>query len=170
MIKRDKNFTGPRNDPASLDLKGMKVAIVGGTGGIGRAFSRLMASRGASILVVGQTFRDSDAPGIEFIQADLSVMREAQRVSGSLPAEMLDLVMLTTGIFAAPKRQESADGIERDMAVSYLSRLVIVREIGPRLGNDRLAAAMKPRVFIMGYPGTGRAGTLDDLNAERSYS
>ena len=28
---------------------------------------------------------------------------------------------------------------------------------------------MKPRVFIMGYPGTGQAGTLDDLNAEKSY-
>src|SRR4051794_12519964 len=29
---------------------------------------------------------------------------------------------------------------------------------------------MKPRVFIMGYPGTGQAGTPDDLNAEKSYS
>jgi hypothetical protein len=25
-------------------------------------------------------------------------------------------------------------------------------------------------VFIMGYPGTGQAGTLDDLNAEKAYS
>jgi hypothetical protein len=29
---------------------------------------------------------------------------------------------------------------------------------------------MKPRVFIMGYPGTGQAGKLDDLNSEKSYS
>jgi hypothetical protein len=28
---------------------------------------------------------------------------------------------------------------------------------------------MKPRVFIMGFPGTGQAGKLDDLNAEKSY-
>lgn len=28
---------------------------------------------------------------------------------------------------------------------------------------------MKPRVFIMGFPGVGQAGKLDDLNAERSY-
>jgi hypothetical protein len=55
------------------------------------------------------------------------------------------------------------------MAISYLSRLVIVRGIAPRLGQRRPEARMKPRVFIMGFPGTGRAGTLDDLNAEKSY-
>jgi hypothetical protein len=70
---------------------------------------------------------------------------------------------------AGPKREETAEGIERDMAVSYLSRLVIMHEIGPRLGKNRPAAPMKPRVFIMGFPGTGQAGKLDDLNAEKSY-
>jgi hypothetical protein len=29
---------------------------------------------------------------------------------------------------------------------------------------------MKPRVFVMGYPGTGQAGMLDNLNGEKSYS
>ena len=168
-MKRDKNLAWRRVDPSSLDLKGMRVAIVGGTGGIGRAFSRFMASRGASVVVVGQTFRDFDVPGIEFIKADLSLMREAQRVSALLPAETLDLVVFTTGIMAGPKREETAEGIERDMAVSYLSRLVILREIAPRLGKDRPAARMKPRVFIMGFPGTGQTGKLDDLNAEKSY-
>ena len=169
VMKRDKNFVWRRVDTASFDLKEMKVAIVGGTGGIGRAFSRFMASRGASVVVVGQTFRDSDVPGIEFIKADLSLMREAQRVAALFPAEDLDLLVFTTGIMAGPKREETTEGIERDIAVSYLSRLVIVREIGPRLGKNRPAAPMKPRVFIMGFPGTGQAGKLDDLNAEKSY-
>ncbi|WP_437525383.1 SDR family NAD(P)-dependent oxidoreductase [Sorangium sp. So ce726] len=168
-MKRDKSIAWHRIDTASLHLKEWKVAVVGGTGGLGRAISRVLASRGASVTVVGQTFRDSGVPGIEFIQADLSLMREAERVAKALPAEKLDLVVFTTGIFAAPKRQETAEGIERDMAVSYLSRLVILREIAPRLGKDRPAALMKPRVFIMGFPGTGQAGTLDDLNAEKSY-
>src|SRR4029077_18424936 len=170
LTRRDKNFVWRRVDARSLDLKGMKVAIVGGTGGIGRALSRFMVSRGAAVLVVGQTLRDSDVPGIEFIKADLSLMREARRVGSLLPAETLDLVIFTNGIISAPKRQETAEGIERDMAVSYLSRLVIIREIAPRLGKNRPAARMKPRVFIMGFPGTGQAGKLDDINAEKSYS
>ncbi|MDY7229593.1 SDR family NAD(P)-dependent oxidoreductase [Hyalangium rubrum] len=169
-MKRDKNLVWRRVDAAGLDLKGLKVAVVGGTGGLGRAISHLLASRGASVTVVGQTFRDSGVPGIEFLQEDLSLMSEAQRVAAALPAETLDLVVLTTGIFAAPTRQETAEGLERDMAVSYLSRLVLVRGMAPRLGKHRSAAPMKPRVFIMGYPGTGQAGSLGDLNAEKSYS
>ena len=169
-MKRDKNFTWRRIDPASLDLNGLKVAVVGGTGGIGRALSRVMASRGADVIVVGRTFRDSDVPRIEFMSADLSLMREAKRVGEALPAETLDIVVFTTGIFAAPRRQETAEGIERDMAVSYLSRLVILRETAPRLAATRRAASMKPRLFIMGYPGTDQAGMLDNLNGEKSYS
>jgi NAD(P)-dependent dehydrogenase (short-subunit alcohol dehydrogenase family) len=103
-MKRDRTLTWRVVDAKTLDLAGMKVAIVGGTGGIGRAFSRFMASRGASVLVVGQTFRDANVPGIECLKADLSMMREAERVTNVLPAETLDLVVLTTGIFAAPKR------------------------------------------------------------------
>jgi len=170
LTRRNKNFDWRRVDVRSLDLKGMKVAIVGGTGGIGRAFSRFLASRGANVLAVGQTFRDSDVPEIEFIKADLSLMREAQRVGSLLPAETLDLVIFTTGIFAAPKRQETAEGIERDMAVSYLSRLVMIRETASRLGKNRPATSRRPRVFVMGFPGAGRIGKLDDLNSEKSYA
>lgn len=168
-MKRDKNFTWSRADAARADFKGLKVAIIGGTGGIGRAFSRLLASRGASVVVVGQSFRDTDMPSIEFIKADLSLMREAQRVARLLPAEELDILIFTTGIMAGPMREVTAENIERDMAVSYLSRLAIVREIGPRLGKHRPAGGMKPRVFIMGFPGNGQAGNLDDLNSEKSY-
>jgi NAD(P)-dependent dehydrogenase (short-subunit alcohol dehydrogenase family) len=168
-MKHDKSFTWRRGDAQIIDLKGMKIAIVGGTGGIGRAFSRFLASRGASVVAVGQTFRDTDVPGIEFIKADLSLMSEAQRVGRALPAETIDTVIFTTGIMAGPKREETAEGLERDMAVSYLSRLVILREIAARLGKNRPAARMKPRVFIMGFPGVGQAGNASDLNSEKSY-
>ncbi|RSM50448.1 oxidoreductase [Actinoplanes sp. ATCC 53533] len=168
-MKQDKSVVVRRSNPANLDLTGTNVAIVGGTGGIGRAFARLLAARGAHVLVVGRTFRDAGLPGIEFLPADLNLMREAERVAARLPAETLDLVVLTTGIFAAPARQETSEGIERDMAVSYLSRLVILRGIAERLGTRRPAIEHRSRVFVMGYPGTGRAGTHDDLNAEKSY-
>jgi NAD(P)-dependent dehydrogenase (short-subunit alcohol dehydrogenase family) len=168
-MKRDKSFTWRRDDAQIFDIKGMKIAIVGGTGGIGRAFSRFLASRGASVIVVGQTFRDSEIPGIEFLKADLSLMREARRVGAALPAETLDFVIFTTGIMAGPKREETAEGLERDMAVSYLSRLTILREIAPRLGKAKPAAGTKPRVFVMGFPGVGQAGNVSDLNSEQSY-
>lgn len=170
-MKRNKSITWHRVDAGQLDLKDWKVAIVGGTGGLGRAISRKLASQGANVTVVGQTFRDTDMPKIKFVKADLSLMREAVRVAKELPAEQLDLIVFTTGIIAAPNREETAEGIERDMAVSYLSRLVMVRELASRVGKDRAGGGskLKPRLFVMGYPGTGEAGTIDDLNGEKSY-
>jgi NAD(P)-dependent dehydrogenase (short-subunit alcohol dehydrogenase family) len=170
-MKKNKSITWQHVDAGRLDLKGWRVAAIGGTGGLGRAITRVLASRGAVVTVVGQTFRDEGVPGIEFVKADLSLMREAERVAKALPAEQLDLVLLTTGIFAAPKREETAEGLERDMAVSYLNRLVMLRTIAPRLGTARAGerSKLKPRVVSMGYPGGGQAGTVGDLNAERSY-
>src|SRR5437867_11159411 len=63
-----------------------------------------LARRQRPCLVVGQNFRDADMPGIEFIKADLSLVREAQRVARLLPAEELDLIIFTTGIMAGPTR------------------------------------------------------------------
>lgn len=168
-MKRDKRVVWHRPDALALDVKDKQIAIVGGTGGIGRALSRHLASLGANVIVVGQTFRDAGTPRISFVQADLSLMREAQRVAAELPSETLDMVIFTTGIFAAPQRQATPEGIERDLAVSYLNRLVILRAIAPRLGTQRSSARAKPRVFLMGYPGSGQIGTPDDLNAEQSY-
>lgn len=170
-MKKNKSISWRRVPSSSLDLSGWKAAVVGGTGGLGRAISKVLASRGASVTVIGQTFRDEGARGIEFVKADLSLLREAEHVAKALPAEQLDLVVFTTGIFAAPKRQETGEGLERDMAVSYLNRLVMLRELAPRLGRDRTGerAKHKPRVFVMGFPGTGQAGTLGDLNADKAY-
>ena len=168
-MKRDKRVAWHRTHAFALDVEGKQVAVIGGTGGIGRALSRHLASLGANVVVVGQTFRDAGTPRIEFIRADLSLMREAQRVAAELPAQTLDMVIFTTGIFAAPQRQETAEGIEGDLAVSYLNRMVILRAIAPRLGTQRSKSSMKPRVFLMGYPGGGQIGTPDDLNAENSY-
>jgi NAD(P)-dependent dehydrogenase (short-subunit alcohol dehydrogenase family) len=152
---------------ASLNLSGKRLAVVGGTDGLGRAIARLAAARGAQVLVVGRTFRDEGTPGLAFMRADLSSMREAARVGRKLDAS-LDAVVLTVGIIAAKTREVTAEGLERDMAISYLSRLAILRELAPRL-EARPAGAAAPRVFVMGFPGTGQLGDASDLNAERKY-
>jgi NAD(P)-dependent dehydrogenase (short-subunit alcohol dehydrogenase family) len=168
-MEKDTRISWQPVDAQTLDLQGQTAIVVGGTGGLGRAMAQLLAARGARVMVVGQTFRDAGTPGIEFVQADLSLMAEAQRIAKTLPAQSADLLIFTTGIFAAPQRKTTAEGIEQDLAVSYLNRLVMLREMAPRLGTDRPAKAAKPRVFLWGYPGAGQIGNPDDLNAERTY-
>ncbi|MDH3292566.1 MAG: SDR family NAD(P)-dependent oxidoreductase [Gemmatimonadota bacterium] len=85
-------------------LRGMKAAVVGGTNGIGRALARAIVARGADVLVVGRTFRDPDVPGLSFLQADLSSLKSARSVAQELPAETLDLVVMTQGIVARRQR------------------------------------------------------------------
>jgi len=147
--------------PASLELSGKRAAVVGGTDGLGRAIARLLVEAGAEVTVVGRTFRDEGVPRLRFVKADLSAMAEATRVGIELDATM-DVVVLTTGIMAATKREVTPEGIERDMAISTLSRHAILRELAPRLRP-------RTRVFVMGFPGAGNLGDPGDLNAENSY-
>lgn len=168
-MRKDKRINWNRTHADNINLKNMKVVIIGGTGGIGRALSQFMVSRGADVVVVGQTFRDADVSGIQFIKADLSLMSEAKKVAEKINSQSANLIIFTNGIFATPKREETSEGIERDMAVSYLSRLVIINEIVSKISINLPKFMMKPRVFIMGYPGADNIGKADDLNAEKSY-
>lgn len=162
-MKRDKSFS--YTSPAKPDFTGRRVAVIGGTGGIGRAFAQAFAARGAEVTVVGRKFRDQGVSGIDFVAADLSLMTEARRIGETLPAESYDLILFTTGIMAGPQRELTPEGIERDLAISYLSRLVILRHMADRLG----AGGKRPRVFVMGFPGVGQKAAIEDLNSEKSY-
>ncbi len=150
-------------------LAGLKAAVIGGTGGIGRALAHRLAARGADVLVIGRTFRDQGLPGLRFLQADLSSMKTALEVARQLPAETLDLLIMTQGIMAGRRRLTSPEGIERDMAVSHLSRFVMVREVAARMGTNRSAGRPRPRVFVWGFPGANQKGSLEDFNSEKRY-
>jgi NAD(P)-dependent dehydrogenase (short-subunit alcohol dehydrogenase family) len=164
----------PRKDlkwhPGTIGVYGKRVAAVGGTGGIGQAVARVLASQGAKVTVVGQTFRDQGTANLEFLKADLSSMKEAVRVARTLKEQQPDLWLLTTGIYAGPRREETAEGLEKDMAVSFLSRLAMIQELGSAWTSPAPSGTHRPRVFVWGFPGTGLLGAMaDDLNAERSY-
>ncbi|CCC70729.1 hypothetical protein NCAS_0F02450 [Naumovozyma castellii] len=168
-MKKDTSVKWEPKDPSELDLSNVRAAIFGGTGGLGRAISRQLAERGADVLVVGRTFRDQDMEKIKFLKADLSLVTEADRVANEIPAKYFTHFVFTTGIIAAPKREETAEGLERDMAISYLSRYVLMNQLAPHLGESLPKDGPKPKVFIMGFPGSGQTGNPEDMNSEASY-
>jgi NAD(P)-dependent dehydrogenase (short-subunit alcohol dehydrogenase family) len=147
----------------AISLAGKKVAVVGGTDGLGRAIAKAAVRAGAApVLVVGRTFRDEGVAGLQFAKADLSLQSEAARVGRELPAD-LDVLVLSAGIMPGPVRKVTAEGIEMDMAVSALSRYSLLKELLPR-------AKPSARVFVIAFPGSGQKAVLDDLNSEKAYT
>lgn len=150
----------PLDLTSKMDIKEKTLLIVGGTSGLGQAIALEAIAEGAKkVTVVGRSFKDSET-SISFVKADLSLMKEAQKIGETI--EPADIVVLTAGILAAPERQETADGIESDIAISYLSRYVILQKLVPRLAKNS-------RVFIVGFPGSNNEYQVDDLNSEKKY-
>ena len=144
-------------------LAGKRVVVVGGTAGIGAGLARAAAAAGARVTVLGRTQRDAS---LDFVRADLESMAAARRVARALPAEGTDVLAFTNGIVPGNARVATSEGVEQDMAVSALSRHVMLKELVPRLPPSA-------RVLVWGFPGT--AGLLaktsvDDLNSERAFS
>ena len=96
----------------------------------------------AEVTVVGRS--DPKESGIRFVEADLSTVKAQTALASSLGA--FDLILFTQGIICGPTRKDNGEGIEMDLAVSYLGRRVILDILREKGG-------VKGRVFIMGYPG-----------------
>jgi len=174
-----------------LDLTGKTMTVVGGTSGVGRAVALFAAAKGAKVTVVGRSFKvrskarvvngttvpssssleltrpdarllrqDAGVANVTFVQADFSSMAVANSVGSTLPPA--DVTVLSHGIIADKTRQVTAEGLEADMAISALSRLVLLRQLVPRLATGS-------RVFVWGMPGNGMKFKFDDLNAEKGY-
>src|SRR3984893_17411528 len=118
-----------------LDLSSKRLLVIGGTNGLGRAIAGLAMASGADVTVVGRTLREFPQGQPKFVRADLSLMADALRLGEDLAVEDVDVALFTTGIIAAPTREQTAEGIERDMAVSFLNRVAILKGISGRLGN-----------------------------------
>lgn len=67
------------------------MAVISGTGGIGRSLAHDLAKQGAEAPIVGQTLRDAQIGKIIFSKADLG-LRDARRVAAELPG----IVIVTT--------------------------------------------------------------------------
>jgi NAD(P)-dependent dehydrogenase (short-subunit alcohol dehydrogenase family) len=149
----------------AASLEGKSVAVVGGTAGIGAALARAAAAAGARVIVSGRTLRGALPPRTEFIAGDVSTVAGARALAAALPVEALDSLAFTNGIVPGSARRATADGIEEDMAVSALSRVVMLQAAAPRLKRSA-------RVLVWGFPGTAgllSKTRLQDLNAEQGY-
>jgi len=171
-----------RHGTVPSPLKDKKSALVtGGTDGIGKEVARGIAHKGIRVLIVGRDAIKGAAAerelrattsndDIHFMPADLSLMREANRLADAIEAlsPRLHYLVHSAGIVRG-RRELRAEDTESNFATNYLSRFVLTRRLLPsleRAGKPGDAA----RIVIIG--GAARDGTIhfDDVNLSKKFT
>ncbi|KAJ7158996.1 hypothetical protein C8R43DRAFT_1105504 [Mycena crocata] len=168
------------------------VAIfVGGTSGIGRAtaeaFARYTAGN-AHIILVGRnaaaaaeiiasfpkpasTSTSTPAWRHEFVPCDASLLHNAHAAVVDLLARLprINFLVLSAGIFSLGGRNNTVEGLDNKMVLSYYARWLFGTGLAPALER---AASMGEAASVMSVlaAGNGPKVDLEDLGLERGYT
>ncbi|KAJ7327578.1 NAD(P)-binding protein [Mycena albidolilacea] len=163
------------------------VAIfVGGTSGIGQGMAEAFARHtkgNANIVIVGRnraaasaiiaSFPKPNTPGVthEFVECDISLMKNVQRTAGELRARFpkVNFLALTAGFVTLDGRNETEEGIDRKLAVHYYGRWRFVRDLIPSL-EEAHKAGEDAKVMSVLAAGHGGAIDLNDLGLKKTFS
>lgn len=163
---------------------------MGGTAGIGESTLKAFAKHTIAprIYLVGQRQASADriseavkeinsSASVTFLQADCTSIKEVDRVcaeairleSAHSPGGRLNLLVLTPGFFSLEGRTETAEGVDRKMALNYYSRMRFATQLAPLL--DAASRAGQPS-RVVSVLAAGREGKLfmDDLDLKTHFS
>ncbi len=165
-----------------LEKRVVKNALVtGGTDGVGKEVARGLARAGHRVILVG---RDADKgtqveremrettgnADIQFLQADLSLVREANRLANEIAARWptLHYLVHSAGVVRG-RRELTAEGVESNFAINYLGRFALTGRLLPLLG-----AAGQPgeaaRIVIVSGAARNGAIHFDDVNLTTNFT
>lgn len=160
------------------DQAGRTVVVTGANSGIGFHAARVLAERGADVvLAVRDTSRGEDAAGrirsaasaaqVEVRRLDLADLASVREFAAGVAERFgdgLDLLVNNAGVMALPYRR-TADGFEMQFGTNHLGHFALTG-----LLLESLSRRPDPRVVTVSS-GLHRRGAIDfdDLQGERSY-
>ncbi len=160
---------------AGLDLAGRTALVTGGTSGLGLETARVLALRGAQVLVTGRTLEKAKAACAALPGRTTPIELELERWDTVAAAADLvrtlgmpiDMLVCNAGIMALPQL-EQVNGLEKQFAVNHLGHFILVNRLLPQV-----KAAPQGRVVAVssaGYRWAPPAGIeFDNLSGERGY-
>jgi NAD(P)-dependent dehydrogenase (short-subunit alcohol dehydrogenase family) len=140
---------------------------------MGKVVATELARRGATVILVardrgrGEAARAEIAaatgnPSIDLRLADLSALAEVRRLAQEVAAGYPQLHILVNNAGAIlRRRQETADGLEMNMAINHLSSFLL---------TNLLLDTLRARVVNVASNAMSRAMNLDDLQSARKYA
>lgn len=153
------------------------VLVTGATSGIGRVAAERIAATGATLLVaarsrekgetaVGEIRSATDNADVHLVLGDLGSLDDVRSIADQVTSRVdrLDVLLNNAGLLVA-KREFTADGLERTLAVNHLAPFLLTH-----LLLDALRAAPEPRVVTTASTAHQMGELdLDDLRWERRY-
>lgn len=140
------------------DLTGKTALVTGSSSGIGRECARILAVRGARVLMANRNEKKTGdviseltrsigsraAQHLEYRECDTSRMHTVHALADSIAAtgERIDLLFLNAGVFGM-EFQITEDGFERTLATNYIGHFLLVHRLltaGLLSGDARIIA------------------------------
>lgn len=160
------------------DQTGRTVLVTGGNSGLGFHTCRLLAAKGARVLLASRSTQRGDKareeilraiPGaqLEVISLDLADLDSVRRCAATIQTDLdsLHILVNNAGVMAIP-RQETAQGFERQFGVNHLGHFALTGALLTLLLET--PASRIVNVSSMAH----RSGRMNfsDLHGQRKYS
>lgn len=157
-------------------MQGRTVLVTGGTAGIGRQAAKVLAGRGARVVIVGRNpektarvtdeLRAETGVAVESLLADLSKMSDVRALAAATIDRYgaLDVLLNNAGAVNLT-RELTADGFERTFATNHLAYFLLANLLLPAL---RKAPGSRVVNVASAAHAMGKV-TFDDLQSERGY-
>jgi len=158
-------------------MQGRTCLITGATSGIGLATARLLAARGAQIVMVGRDLARTQAAReeiiehsgneqVDFLLADLGSLAQVRKLAAEFRTRFSALhVLINNAGLVTAQRELTEDGFERMFGVNHLAHFLLTLELLPVLRRHA------PSRVVLVSSDAHRFGRLDadDLQSERGF-
>lgn len=159
------------------EMEGRVCVVTGATAGIGQATAAALAGMGATVVLVARNadkaratreeiVRSAGHTRVETVIADLGVQAQVRAAAEEIRARHPAIhVLVNNAAIYTKKRQETADGMEMQLAVNHLAPFLLTH-----LLLDALRAGAPARVVTVSSEAHHHASfSWDDIQMRRKY-
>ncbi|KAL5550022.1 hypothetical protein UlMin_000198 [Ulmus minor] len=169
-----------------IDASNLTAIVTGGASGIGLETSRVLALRGAHVIIAARNMeaanqakqmilKDNEKARVDVLKLDLSSVKSVRACFDSFIALHLPLNILinNAGVMFCPF-QLSEDGIEMQFATNHLGHFLLTNLLLERMKETARTTGVEGRIVNLSsiaHLHTYKEGIrFDEINDEKSYS